>query len=101
MKISKLKFNLGLIALVFALGLSSCKQNTTVKATEKTTPTEKKVSISESEVLNAQKAWGEGIVKIGKAFTNKADFRAVASDHINKFYNYHERFCIIQAYLSG
>ena len=45
-------------------------------------------SITMSEVTAAQKAWGEGIVAIGAAFTEKGDYRALAGDHVRKFYNY-------------
>ncbi len=44
--------------------------------------------ITEQEVVEAQKAWGEGIVKIGKAYLNKGDYKKAAADHINKFYAY-------------
>ncbi|MEM7373682.1 MAG: phosphoribosyl-AMP cyclohydrolase [Bacteroidota bacterium] len=46
--------------------------------------------ITEQEILDAQKAWGEGIVSIGKVFLEKGDYRAVAEDHIKQFYNYGE-----------
>ncbi|MET2851035.1 hypothetical protein ABXV24_04065 [Vibrio owensii] len=43
-------------------------------------------SISTTEVENAQKAWGEGIVEIGKA----KDPRKAAMEHIEKFYAFDE-----------
>ena len=46
--------------------------------------------ISEQAILDAQKAWGDGIVKIGQAFLEQGDYRAVAEAHINEFYNYAE-----------
>ena len=46
--------------------------------------------ISEQAILDAQKAWGDGIVKIGQAFLDQGDYRAVAEQHINEFYNYAE-----------
>lgn len=46
--------------------------------------------IEEQMILDAQKAWGEGIVEIGKVFTEEGDYRAAAEEHINKFYNYQE-----------
>ncbi|MEM1324428.1 MAG: phosphoribosyl-AMP cyclohydrolase [Bacteroidota bacterium] len=46
--------------------------------------------ISEQEVLDAQKAWGEGIVSIGKVFQEDGDFTAAATEHIHKFYNYQD-----------
>lgn len=47
-----------------------------------------KVLITKQEVQAAQKAWGEGIVKIGKAFTDREDYVSVADAHVKKFYNY-------------
>jgi len=44
--------------------------------------------ISEQEILDAQKAWGEGIVKIGKVFADGGDYSAAAEEHIHQFYNY-------------
>ena len=44
--------------------------------------------ITASDVAANQKAWGEGIVAIGSAFTEKGDYRALATDHVQKFYNY-------------
>ena len=34
--------------------------------------------IADSLILEAQKAWGEGIVKIGKVFLEKGDYQAAA-----------------------
>lgn len=45
-------------------------------------------TITEQEVLAAQKAWGEGVVKIGAVFSAKGDYKAVGADHVNEFYNY-------------
>ena len=44
--------------------------------------------ITVEEVDAARQAWGEGIVAIGKTFTEEGDVKAAATDHINKFYNY-------------
>lgn len=44
--------------------------------------------ITEQEVVNAQIAWGNGIVKIGQTFSEGGDYVAAASDHINQFYGY-------------
>lgn len=46
--------------------------------------------ITEQEILDAQTAWGQGIVKIGKVFQEKGDYSATAEAHINQFYNYQE-----------
>ncbi len=46
--------------------------------------------IEEKEVLEAQKAWGDGIVRIGKVFQEKGDYRAAAEEHVNSLYNFQE-----------
>ena len=46
--------------------------------------------MQEQLILDAQQAWGQGIVKIGKVFLDKGDYRAAAESHINEFYNYQE-----------
>lgn len=76
------------MAMIVAIGLASCKQSTPKTATVAPAPAKKEVSISKKEVVDAQTAWGEGIVKIGKAFAEKGDYRAAATEHINTFYNY-------------
>ena len=45
-------------------------------------------SITKEEVLKAQEVWGNGVVAIGKAFTDKGDFAAVATDHVDNLYAY-------------
>ena len=45
-------------------------------------------TITESDVVEAQKAWGSGIVEIGRAYTEKGDYRAAAERHIGDFYGY-------------
>lgn len=44
--------------------------------------------ITEQEVVAAQKAWGEGIVKIGEVYTAGGDYSAAAASHIDRFYAY-------------
>ena len=46
--------------------------------------------IAETSITEAQIAWGEGIVKIGKVFSENGDYKAAAEEHINEFYNYQE-----------
>jgi hypothetical protein len=53
------------------------------------TQSEKEIIITDQEVLDAQKAWSEGIIKIGKTYTAGGDFQKVASDHIDDLYGYH------------
>lgn len=45
-------------------------------------------NISKDQVINIQRQWGDGIVKIGAAFTEKQDYTALAKDHIDNLYAY-------------
>jgi hypothetical protein len=58
-------------------------------AGESTIPTKPK-PITEAEVHEAQKIWGDGIVAIGNAFTNKEDYKALAATHVDTLYAYDE-----------
>lgn len=44
--------------------------------------------ITENEVVNAQLAWGDGIVKIGKIHKEGGDYVEAAKQHIQTFYGY-------------
>ncbi|MEM8687468.1 MAG: phosphoribosyl-AMP cyclohydrolase [Pseudomonadota bacterium] len=44
--------------------------------------------ISKQDVIDAQKAWGEGIVAIASAHKAGGDFKARATEHINTLYAY-------------
>ena len=44
--------------------------------------------ITEQEVVAAQTAWGNGIIEIGRVYSQKGDYVEAASDHINTFYAY-------------
>ncbi|MEM1050007.1 MAG: hypothetical protein AAGL24_27875 [Pseudomonadota bacterium] len=46
--------------------------------------------ITEAEVMAAQKIWGDGIVAIGKAYTDEGDYKAVAAEHVDTLYGYDE-----------
>ncbi len=99
MAIINSKFNIKTLALAgstcLLLGLSSCCGDgtcTTTSSSEATAvdTTQANQAITAEEVADAQKAWGEGIVKIGKAYTEKGDYKQLASDHVKQFYNYDE-----------
>ncbi len=89
----KMKFDATIIAVVFAvifaLGITSCNQRTQ-KDNDAITLTETKPAITEQEVLDIQKAWGDGIVKIGKTYLEGGNYKTAATEHINTFYNYQE-----------
>ncbi|MEM6941291.1 MAG: phosphoribosyl-AMP cyclohydrolase [Pseudomonadota bacterium] len=46
--------------------------------------------ISEQAVIDAQKAWGEGIVAIAATHTDGGDFKSRAEEHIETLYAYGE-----------
>ena len=46
--------------------------------------------IAEKEVMEAQKIWGEAIVAIGEAYTQKEDYKALAEKVVDTLYGYDE-----------
>ena len=44
--------------------------------------------ITEREVVEAQKMWGDGLVRIGKVFSEQGDYSEEASDFIQEMYGY-------------
>lgn len=48
------------------------------------------MEITKDEIIAAQKQWGDGIVKIGKAFTDKQDYESTAKEHISNLYAYEQ-----------
>ncbi len=66
------------VSLAFGLIFTSCQQRT-LEITQ---------IITEQEVLEAQEAWGNGIVNIGKVYSQNGDYTAAATDHINNLYYY-------------
>ncbi|MDO4703109.1 hypothetical protein [Tannerella sp.] len=76
-------------AFIFSSGMTSCKEKVQ-QANSVVTQVEVTPVITEQEVLDAQQGWGEGIVNIGKVYQEKGDYKAAATEHINRFYNYQE-----------
>lgn len=46
------------------------------------------MAVTKDQVNAAQALWGEGIVNIGKAYSDKGDYTAVAKEHIDTLYAY-------------
>jgi len=46
--------------------------------------------ITREEVINAEKAWGDAIVSIGKAYSNKGNYKALAVKTVDTLYGYDE-----------
>jgi len=79
-----LKANITYLTLLICLTVSYKVQAQTTNAVALYSPD----CITEQEVLQAQKEWGEGIVRIGKVFTEKGDYKKAAMDHIQNMYGY-------------
>lgn len=47
-------------------------------------------TITEADIVEAQKAWGEAIVAIGRAYTSKGDYKALAAQEVDTLYGYDE-----------
>lgn len=52
------------------------------------TPLFSDACITEREVVTAQRMWGDGIVRIGKVFSDKGDYSNEAADFIQEMYGY-------------
>lgn len=91
-KISSVKLNLSIFFTVLFLSFSStftsCTQAKEEKPAEVITLGEPEVVITEAEVAAAQKAWGDGIVNIGKVYTEKGDYKTAALNDLNDLYGY-------------
>ncbi|MBP0021181.1 MAG: hypothetical protein J7647_26965 [Cyanobacteria bacterium SBLK] len=46
--------------------------------------------ITEAEIDEAQKVWGDGIVAIGRAYLNSGDYQGLAAEHVDTLYGYDE-----------
>lgn len=84
--------------LAFAAVFAACQQPTNNNSVQESTqPAAERGNniqlyspdcITEAEVIQAQKEWGDGIVRIGKAYTNNEDYTQVAMNHIQDLYAY-------------
>lgn len=91
-----------LFAVLLAITLISCNQSQSTvqsKSSEKSIEDAKEDAnhapllysdqcITEREVVEAQKLWGSGIVRIGQVFTQKGDYSKEAADFIQDMYGY-------------
>lgn len=80
------------LALLFTLFLSFVVSSCQQELKDTNINIEKSINsvslITEQEVLEIQKSWGDGIVQIGKVYLGKGDYKTAAGEHIRKFYNY-------------
>ena len=77
-----------IVASIIIVGIPSCNQASLDKKDKGVDKSATAISITENEVLNAQKAWSDGIVNIGKVYLAKGDYKTTALNHINQFYAY-------------
>ena len=71
-----------------ACGEAAMEADTDNASADTATNSDASLPITEAEVAEAQKAWGEGIVAIGQTFTDGGDYRASAQEHIATHYAY-------------
>lgn len=77
-----MKMKIGLLALVIlSLGILSTTYAENVATDNR---------ITREEVTNAQKTWGDAIVSIGKAYSSKGDYKALAAKTVDTLYGYDE-----------
>ncbi|MEM7572157.1 MAG: phosphoribosyl-AMP cyclohydrolase [Bacteroidota bacterium] len=82
------------VILLSIVTVVSCSQVESQSATQREPNETRKLElyssecITEAEVVEAQEEWGEGIVRIGKAFSDNADYKRVATEHIQNLYGY-------------
>lgn len=87
-----MKQKINLLAIVFVLfAIMSCNTKEEGKVNPKVdvaVAPEKSKTITSQEVLEAQKIWGDGIVRIGKVYMEDGDYTAEAEKHIADLYGY-------------
>ena len=74
-----------LIAAPLAIAFPAFAQTQAVSSSASTASS---APITKADVAEAQQAWGEGIVTIGKAFSEGKDYTEAAEEHIERFYAY-------------
>lgn len=86
------------IAVSISVGFVACKQPTSAQVE---VVAQADTLFTEQEVLDALQAWGEGIVKIGQVYQDSGDYKAAATEHIEKFYNYQEGIVLFKPTLTS
>ncbi len=73
-----------------AVSTKTATSNKTRNSNKTTTDNMSSSCILRQEVINAEKAWGDAIVAIGKAYTNGADYKTLAAKTVDTLYAYDE-----------
>ena len=79
---------LGALGLALATLVASAPAEAAPRAKPQPVQVAGEKCITEKEVVAAQRAWGDGIVEIGRVFTQGGDYVTAAANHINRFYGY-------------
>jgi hypothetical protein len=77
-----------LAGLAVACLVATTPVDAATKAKAQPVPVAGEKCITEKEVVAAQRAWGDGIVEIGRVYAQGGDYAAAAANHINRFYGY-------------
>lgn len=91
------------VTAVLATAAVAQTDNTTpIGADNPRAPTQAQLQcITEKEVIAAQEAWSNGIVKIGGVYSSGGDYRQAAIDHIDQFYAYDESLVLFKPTLAS
>lgn len=57
--------------------------------------------LTKKAVRDFQKSWANGLINIGKAFTNKEDYKTLAEEFVNNFYGYNEGIVLFKPTLAS
>lgn len=79
---------LGFGALVMSIAIRTCSKDRPLLEEGQVRRPGTAIPISEAEVLEEQRLWGEGIVHIGRVYKEGGDYMAAAREHIERFYGY-------------
>ncbi|MEE4539656.1 MAG: phosphoribosyl-AMP cyclohydrolase [Erythrobacter sp.] len=92
------------LSIAATLGVAANAQQSAapIGSPDERVPTEAQLQcISEQEVVEAQQAWGKGIVEIGRVYSEGGDYRKAAADHITEFYAYDESLVLFKPTLAS
>ncbi|MHB8921596.1 MAG: hypothetical protein ACYC3N_11300 [Halothiobacillus sp.] len=74
------------LGMALTLGYNGVAHATTPVTANEINPQNK--PITDTDVIHAENEWGKGIVEIGKIYQNGGDYKAVASELIDRMYAY-------------
>ncbi len=57
--------------------------------------------LTKTDVRDAQKLWGEGIIEIGEAYTKKKDYKSLTEQFIHRHYGYQEGLVLFKPTLAS